>query len=185
MIFGFNTDVKHGETVYHVQSEASPSEQVLHTHIFVRGRCIGKHTISYADQLSQSGASEQNIQDILRARHRQVIGLINNGQVESIAELLAPELVIECLKADATAKAVLARFRISAGGCALSGIPVISRMNGGTVAAPAFAQASTGRDGTVELHLESEGPPSPGAVLLVQANYGGKTITQKFRLRPE
>ena len=28
MIFGFNTDIKHGDTVYHVQSEARESEQL-------------------------------------------------------------------------------------------------------------------------------------------------------------
>jgi hypothetical protein len=31
MIFGFNTDVKHGDTIYHVQSEARESEKLLQT----------------------------------------------------------------------------------------------------------------------------------------------------------
>ena len=48
MIFGFNTDVKHGDTIYHVQSEARESEQLLQTQVFVRGRCIGKKATSYA-----------------------------------------------------------------------------------------------------------------------------------------
>ena len=50
MIFGFNTDVKHGDTMYHVQSEARESELLLQTQVFVRGRCIGKRATSYADK---------------------------------------------------------------------------------------------------------------------------------------
>ena len=42
MIFGFNTDIKHEDTVYHVQSEARENELTLQTQVFVRGRCIGK-----------------------------------------------------------------------------------------------------------------------------------------------
>jgi len=36
MIFGFNTDVKQGDTVYHVQSEARENELILQTQVFVR-----------------------------------------------------------------------------------------------------------------------------------------------------
>src|ERR1700722_19120603 len=50
MIFGFNTDIKHDGTVYHVQSEAREHELLLQTQVFVRGRCIGKHAVSYADK---------------------------------------------------------------------------------------------------------------------------------------
>ena len=50
MIFGFNTDVKHGDTVYHVQSEARQNEFLFQTQVFVRGRCIGKRATSYADR---------------------------------------------------------------------------------------------------------------------------------------
>ena len=52
MIFGFNTDVKHGDTIYHVQSEARESELLLQTQVFVRGRCVGKKATSYAARAS-------------------------------------------------------------------------------------------------------------------------------------
>ena len=53
MIFGFNTDVKSGDTVYHVQSEAREHESILQTQVFVRGRCIGKKAASYAAAASE------------------------------------------------------------------------------------------------------------------------------------
>src|SRR6266849_1752887 len=50
MIFGFNTDIKHEDTIYHVQSEAREGEMLLQTQVFVRGRCIGKRATPYAEQ---------------------------------------------------------------------------------------------------------------------------------------
>ena len=51
MIFGFNTDIRHEDTVYHVQSEAREGEQLLQTQVFVQGRCIGKRAVSYASSV--------------------------------------------------------------------------------------------------------------------------------------
>ena len=55
MIFGFNTDVKHGDTIYHVQSEAREGEKLLQTQVFVRGQCVGKKAIAYANSAQPSG----------------------------------------------------------------------------------------------------------------------------------
>ncbi|MGA9644098.1 MAG: hypothetical protein WBQ72_22060 [Terriglobales bacterium] len=60
MIFGFNTDIRHEDTVYHVQSEAREGEQLLQTQVFVRGRCIGKRAISYASAAAGATLSEEN-----------------------------------------------------------------------------------------------------------------------------
>ena len=62
MIFGFNTDIKQGDTVYHVQSEARESELLLQTQVFVRGRCIGKHATPYGDKLAGGFTDQQKEQ---------------------------------------------------------------------------------------------------------------------------
>src|SRR5215470_15616855 len=84
MIFGFNTDIKHGDTVYHVQSEARESEQLLQTQVFVRGRCIGKRAVSYASDLTQGPLSDQNKEKMLRDQHRQVLDAIRDGKLDSV-----------------------------------------------------------------------------------------------------
>ena len=65
MIFGFNTDVKHDDTVYHVQSEAREGELLLQTQVFVRGRCIGKRATSYAEKLPTADFTDQQKEQIL------------------------------------------------------------------------------------------------------------------------
>src|SRR5437667_8932553 len=84
MIFGFNTDIKHEDTVYHVQSEAREGDLLLQTQVFVRGRCIGKHATSYAEQALSEGFTDQQKEQILREQHRLVLDAMRDGRVEQV-----------------------------------------------------------------------------------------------------
>ena len=84
MVFGFNTDVKHEETVYHVQSEAQQAARLLLSTIFVKGQVFGKKTASYADEVSNEELTEQVIHELLKEQHRQVLDAIRDGKVEEI-----------------------------------------------------------------------------------------------------
>src|SRR6267378_312653 len=86
MIFGFNTDVKHGDTIYHVQSEAREGELKLQTQVFVRGRCIGKKAISYASSAGQAQFGDQQKEQQLREQHRQVLDAIREGKLDSVLD---------------------------------------------------------------------------------------------------
>src|SRR5207245_2468575 len=79
MIFGFNTDVKHGDTVYHVQSEARQSEFLFQTQVFVRGRCIGKRATSYADRAIDPFFTDKQKEAMLRDQHRYVLDASGKG----------------------------------------------------------------------------------------------------------
>src|SRR5438270_13099614 len=83
-IFGFNTDVKQGDMVYHVQSEARQNDLLLQTLVFVKGQCVGKHTVSYARQVSQPEFSTEAIHELLKTQHKSVLDAIQQGRVESV-----------------------------------------------------------------------------------------------------
>ena len=85
MIFGFNTDVRCGDTVYHVQSEARERERRLQTQVFVSGQCVAKRAMSYADANGPLDFSSDEMHDLLRAQHREVIELVRNGRVGEVA----------------------------------------------------------------------------------------------------
>ena len=89
MIFGFNTDVKHGDTVYHVQSEALPSSQIFQSTVFVQGRVLGKVTSSYAAHVGQPDFSEHKMHDLLKEQHKRVLEAIKEGRVESVLSATA------------------------------------------------------------------------------------------------
>ncbi len=113
MIFGFNTDIRHEDTVYHVQSEAREGEHLLQTQVFVRGRCIGKRAIPYSANSSQgigsenmgsasrsdetisseirssavrSSSNDQDKERMLRELHREVLDAIREGKLDFILD---------------------------------------------------------------------------------------------------
>jgi hypothetical protein len=83
-IFGFNTDVKQGDVLYHVQSEARQSDLLLQTLIFVKGSCVGKHAFSYAGKTLEPGFSEGAMHELLKAQHKAVVDAMQRGQVNLI-----------------------------------------------------------------------------------------------------
>src|ERR1044072_8169315 len=95
MIFGFNTDIKHSDTVYHVQSEAREGELLLQTQVFVRGRCIGKRATSYAEKAADPAFSDQEKEKILRDQHRLVLDSIRGGRLDDVIERIPEPVVIK------------------------------------------------------------------------------------------
>ena len=85
MIFGFNTDIKVDDTVYHVQSEARTAEKLLQTQVFVKGYCIGKRAASYANE-EASGQTEESRHELLRAQHRNIVQAIREGHLDTVIE---------------------------------------------------------------------------------------------------
>ena len=84
MIFGFNTDIKHQDTVYHVQSEAREADLLLQTQVFVKGRCIGKRATPYGEQAKSPDFTDQKKEQILREQHRMVLDAIRDGRLEEV-----------------------------------------------------------------------------------------------------
>src|SRR6266576_6237491 len=86
MIFGFNTDVKVGDTVYHVQSEARKADQLLQTQVFVRGRCIGKKATSYAEQIGSPDFNDDRMHEMLKSQHKTILEAVRENRVEDLLE---------------------------------------------------------------------------------------------------
>jgi hypothetical protein len=192
MIFGFNTDVKQGDTVYHVQSEARENELILQTQVFVRGRCIGKKATSYAEQIARGDFSDQQKEQILRDQHRQVLDAIREGRVEEVfdrkdsLEALAAvkELELQWVNADSvhSDSSLIMNLRVTEGGAAVEGARLTFRFSRPD-AAPFYTQVATNSGGYAEMKVDFEESALPDASVLVQASFGGRTATRKFRLR--
>lgn len=191
MIFGFNTDVKQGDTVYHVQSEARENELILQTQVFVRGRCIGKKATSYAEQIARGDFSDQQKEQILRDQHRQVLDAIREGHVEEVfdrkdSDALAAvkELDLQWVNADSVHRdsSLIMNLRVTEGGAAVEGARLTFRFSRPN-AAPFYTQVATNSGGYAEMKVDFEESALPDASVLVQASFGGRTATRKFRLR--
>jgi hypothetical protein len=192
MIFGFNTDIKHEETVYHVQSEARENELLLQTQVFVRGRCIGKRATSYADKASEPSFTDQKKEQILRDQHRMVLDAIRDGRLDTVfdkrdtPESLAAikELDVQWLNAGSvhSERHLQMRLRVTDGGANVEGAKLTVRF-ARTDAAPFYTQVMTGTNGEAEMKIDVDESALPDAAVLVQASYTGRTATRKFQLR--
>jgi hypothetical protein len=191
MIFGFNTDEKYDDTVYHVQSEARENELLLQTQVFVRGRCIGKRATSYADQ-ARGGFTDQQKEQALREQHRLVLDALRNGRLESVLdkkdtpETLAAikELDVVWLNADSvhSGESLVLQLRVTDGGAGAQGARLTVRF-ARPDAVPFYTQVSTDSQGTAELKVDMNESALPDSSVLVQACHSGRTATRKFQLR--
>ena len=191
MIFGFNTDVKHGDTIYHVQSEAREGELLLQTQVFVRGRCIGKREKSYANKAKEAQFGDAQKEQQLREQHRLVLDAIREGKLDSVldhpeAENLASvkELDVQWLNSESMCvdRNLIMQLRVTDGGAAASGARLTFRF-ARPGAAPFYTQAVADSGGAAEVNIEVEEATLADSSLLVQANFEGRTATRKFVLR--
>jgi len=191
MIFGFNTDVKHADTIYHVQSEARETERLLQTQVFVRGRCIGKKATSYGEKSDEAQLADTQKEQRLREQHRLVLDAIREGNLNSVLDRPEPEVLaavkeleVEWLNAGSVHadRALTMQLRVTEGGAAAPGARLTFRF-ARPGAAPFYTQAVADSGGAAEIKIEVEEAALPDASLLVQANFEGRTATRKFVLR--
>ncbi len=193
MIFGFNTDIRREDTIYHVQSEAREGEQLLQTQVFVRGRCIGKRAVPYGLGARRDFQSnDQDMEKMLRDLHREVLDAVRDDRLDAIfdkretAETLAAvkELDLEWTNAGSvhSGNALTMHIRVTDGGATVEGARLTLRF-ARPDAAPYYAQVLTDAKGKAEMSIQVDEISLAASSVLVQASFDGRTVTRKFQLR--
>ena len=191
MIFGFNTDVKHGDTIYHVQSEARESEKLLQTQVFMRGRCVGKKAISYAASASEAGFGDTQKEQQLRDQHRLVLEAIREGKLDTVLDHAEIETLADVKQLDVqwensdsvhANRNLTMQLRVTEAGSAVPNARLTFRF-ARPDAAPFYTQALTDSAGSAEISIEVDESSLPDSSIMVQANHDGRTVTRKFALR--
>ncbi len=80
MLFGHNTNVKAGDTTYHVQTEdRGTTNALIDTTVYFRGRVLHRRTNNYFDLLPLNPDHEQTLKLRLDQQHRTVIDELRTG----------------------------------------------------------------------------------------------------------
>jgi hypothetical protein len=83
MITGYNTDVRHGEVVYHVQTEdKGAANPFIESLVYVGGQVLASKRASYADLLAE-GREEKEIVALMDHQHRTTIAAIRHGKLDA------------------------------------------------------------------------------------------------------
>ncbi|PYS89288.1 MAG: hypothetical protein DMF64_18125 [Acidobacteria bacterium] len=93
MITGFNTDIEHNGTVYHVQTEdkglAAP---IILSLVYVGGAILASKRSPY-DDLVAAGYNAQVLAERLQRQHKLICAAINAGRIEDLKRLQQREAV--------------------------------------------------------------------------------------------
>jgi hypothetical protein len=86
VITGFNTDIKHNEKVYHIQTEDKGLQNpYIESLVYVGGEILASKKTSYAEQL-KTGVDEKWIGNLMEQQHRTMIAAIKRGRFDGPAD---------------------------------------------------------------------------------------------------
>lgn len=196
MIFGFNTDIRHEGTIYHVQSEAREAELLLQTQVFVRGRCVGKRAISYAEMTSggygqKDQEKDQQKEQMLREQHRLMLDSIRDGRLDAMLDKRdTPETLAQIKELNVvwvnssfqTQQDLMLCLRVTDGTSPAEGARITVRL-ARPDCPPSYSQVTTNTQGDAELRIAAPENSWHHASVLVQAAYSGSSVTRSFQLR--
>ncbi len=82
MITGFNTDVKHKNRVFHIQTEdKGEGNPYVESLVYVGGEILATKKTSYAEVV-QNGRDDHAVQDLMEQQHRTMIAAIQRGRFD-------------------------------------------------------------------------------------------------------
>ena len=86
MITGFNTDIKHNDKVYHIQTEDKGLQNpYIESLVYVGGEILASKKTSYAEQI-KNGIDDKWIGGLMEQQHRTMIAAIKRGRFDAPAD---------------------------------------------------------------------------------------------------
>src|SRR5713226_10682455 len=79
----FNSNVRIGDTLYHVQTEdRGAGHPFIDTTVYAQGRVMHRRTSNYQDLLDSAGASEAALKQRVEQQHRSVLEEMHAGKLK-------------------------------------------------------------------------------------------------------
>jgi len=206
MLFGHNTDVKAGDTVYHVQTEdRGTANGLIDTTVYCRGRVLHRRTNNYLDLLPLDPERENSLRKRIDEQHRAVTEEIRSGALHLVPPLSsqekpasklsqpvtpakaapAPGLALELINAKNWLKGKRAKLHVSVrkkeNGEPVRGARVTSHIAGAADVTEYTAQ--TGADGQARLEFDMPRLAGGESALVIEAAHADAKTQLRFHLK--
>ena len=207
MVFGHNSNVKVGETIYHVQTEdRGASHAVIDTMVYQSGRVLHRRANSYADLLPLDAAREEALKLRVSTQHQTVLNELRSGALKltqsaapavaakppaggapkAVPSAAAPDsLVLRLLnpKDWLTGRRAMLQVLVfeKKDGAVVCGARVTARIEG--AAEPAQHSSATGLDGKAQLAFDMPQLTGADCALVIEANHAQARARLHFQLR--
>ncbi len=191
-IFGFNTDVKVGSLVFHVQTEdRGAGNPVLDTIIYHKGRVLAKRATSYKEFLASPDFSESELRSMLEQQHQQLLDEVRAGQIQEMKELAAKSqaggVAIRLMNPSTFLQGTTAVLELAVTRRKerhpVAGAKIRVRVNAGA-SEPHQFEGTTDGEGRVTLQFVLPRLGPAGAELMIQATAAEGQDEVKYSLRP-
>jgi hypothetical protein len=84
VITGFNTNIRFGGRLFHVQTEDSGLRHPhVISHLYYQGTILASEKSSYAEQV-ESGDLENEVRSLMERQHKAMVAQLKNGEFDSI-----------------------------------------------------------------------------------------------------
>lgn len=205
MLFGHNSDVKAGETVYHIQTEdRGTANALIDTTVYCRGRVLHRRTNNYIDLLPLDPAREETLKKRIADQHRAVSEEIRSGVLKlvpppspaqeaakkndgfaSASHAPAPPLAIELINAKGWLTGKRANLHVAVrktqNGEGVARALVTARIDG--AADVTEFSIETGNDGQARLEFDMPRLAGTEPALVIEASQADSKGQLKFQLR--
>lgn len=155
MITGFNTDIRHGDRVFHVQTEdRGTGNPIVESLVYVGGQILLSKRSPYTDLVIDGKPDEKAIRQLMDLQHRRIIEAIRRGRFDP-TPAGEPSSDSGPVKTEAplSPAAAAAAAAIMAGGPASGGFPA-------TAPRPPVSGAFSRPPGPPAARPPAAGPPS-------------------------
>jgi len=208
MLFGHNSDVKVGETVFHVQTEdRGTANALIDTTVYCRGRVLHRRTNNYFDLLPLGPEHENLLRKRIDDQHRSVVEEIRTGALHLAAPPLpaqespatnqkadsaahpvaspSPALALELINAKSWLAGKRANLHVAVrekqNGVGVPGALVTARIDG--AANITEHSTETGADGQARLEFDMPRLAGADPALVIEATQADSKGQLKFQLR--
>ena len=208
MLFGHNTNVKLGDTVYHLQTEdRGMANALIDTTVYCLGRVLHRRTNNYFDLLPLDVAREESLKKRIDEQHRSVAEEIRSGALLLVPPPLhsqensaakekagstphssassAPPLALELVNAKSWLAGKRANLQVAVrkqqNGEAIARALVTARIDG--AADVTEFSTETGPDGLARLEFEMPRLAGAEPALVIEATQADSKGQLKFQLR--
>jgi hypothetical protein len=173
MVFGFNTDVKVGDSVYHVQTEdRGPKRPEIDSVIYYKGQILDRRRTHYTAE-----TTPEQIKEMVTNQHRDLVDSLKSGAF--VPDVMQPQNVtVELLNPTSVALngRLLFRLKVPAG----SNVQAFLEVDG----TPAErAEAVADKNGEAEVTFLM--PEAAQAIVMFRAVSEGHIQALKFNLRQQ
>lgn len=196
MVFGFNTDIKVGSVVFHVQTEdRGPGNPVIDTTIYAQGRVLHKRATSYKEFQGSPEFNEAVLRQRLEEQHRALIDELRTGKLQlgapgatpPVTESQASGVLVTLLNPASWLSASTASLKIEVKsrekGTPLADANVEVSMEGAL--RPLKFQLKTDARGLAELSFPMPRLGPGGAELVIRASGPSGLDESRYSLRPK